>query len=53
MAEPEKILLADDEPQILGLLNDFLGGLGPAPDRHGGPILCQWMLDAGYTDLRK
>jgi hypothetical protein len=25
---------------------------GPFPDRHGGPILCQWMIDMGYQDLR-
>jgi hypothetical protein len=24
----------------------------PAFDRHGGPILCQWMIDLGYRDLR-
>ncbi len=24
----------------------------PIPDAHGGPILCQWMLDSGYADLR-
>jgi hypothetical protein len=24
----------------------------PTPDRFGGPILCQWMKDAGYQDLR-
>jgi hypothetical protein len=24
----------------------------PIPDEHGGPILCQWMLDSGYADLR-
>jgi hypothetical protein len=24
----------------------------PVPDRHGGPIFCQWMLDMGYRDLR-
>lgn len=24
----------------------------PAPDRYGGPILCQWMIDLGYQDLR-
>jgi hypothetical protein len=23
----------------------------PTPDRFGGPILCQWMKDAGYQDL--
>jgi hypothetical protein len=25
----------------------------PDPDRHGGPILCQWMIDLGYADLRE
>jgi hypothetical protein len=25
---------------------------GPFPDHHGGPILCQWMIDLGYRDLR-
>jgi hypothetical protein len=24
----------------------------PIPDRHPGPILCQWMRDLGYDDLR-
>jgi len=24
----------------------------PQPDRFGGPILCQWMIDLGYQDLR-
>lgn len=24
----------------------------PIPDAHGGPVLCQWMLDLGYADLR-
>ena len=27
-------------------------GVAPIPDEHGGPILCQWMLDLGYSDLR-
>ena len=27
-------------------------GLAPVPDEHGEPILCQWMLDIGYSDLR-
>lgn len=27
------------------------GGTTPIPDKHGGPILCQWMLDSGYADL--
>lgn len=25
---------------------------GPAPDEHGGPILCRWMIEAGFEDLR-
>jgi hypothetical protein len=24
----------------------------PGRDRHGGPLICRWMLDAGYADLR-
>jgi hypothetical protein len=24
----------------------------PTPDRYGGLILCQWMIDLGYQDLR-
>ena len=24
----------------------------PTLDRYGGPILCQWMIDLGYRDLR-
>ncbi len=46
--------------QLTGKFGYFRGYTGvpivdgePAPDRHGGPILCQWMLDAGYEDLRK
>lgn len=27
-------------------------GGSPTPDRHGGPILCQWMIDLGYQDFR-
>jgi hypothetical protein len=33
-----------------GLPVDMYGP--PAPDRYGGPILCQWMIDLGYQDLR-
>lgn len=25
---------------------------GPTSDRYGGPILCQWMIELGYQDLR-
>jgi len=24
----------------------------PEPDRYGGPLICHWMLEAGYTDMR-
>lgn len=27
-------------------------GLAPVQDEHGGPILCQWMVELGYSDLR-
>ena len=33
-----------------GLPVDLYGP--PKPDRYGGPILCQWMIDLGYSDLR-
>ena len=33
-----------------GLPVDMYGD--PTPDRYGGPILCQWMIDMGYQDLR-
>jgi len=33
-----------------GLPVDLYGA--PKPDRYGGPILCQWMIDMGYRDLR-
>lgn len=36
-----------------GYLRGYTGLPGtPAPDRHGGPVICQWMVEAGYTDLR-
>jgi hypothetical protein len=25
---------------------------GPSPDRYGPPILCLWMIESGYRDLR-
>lgn len=27
-------------------------GVDPVPDEHGGLIICGWMLDMGYSDLR-
>jgi murein DD-endopeptidase MepM/ murein hydrolase activator NlpD len=32
---------------------DGLPGDEPGPDLHGGPIICDWMLAAGYEDLRQ
>jgi len=28
------------------------GGGSPTSDRYGGPVLCQWMIDLGYYDMR-
>jgi hypothetical protein len=25
---------------------------GPHPDPHGGPVICSWMIELGYKDLR-
>lgn len=30
----------------------FPQGSTPTLDRYGGPILCQWMIDLGYYDMR-
>lgn len=46
--------------QLTGEAGYFRGSSGlpvamygaPTPDRYGGPILCQWMIDLGYQDLR-
>jgi hypothetical protein len=43
--------------QLTGPHGYFYGLTGipygsPAPDRHGGPIMCQWMIELGYRDLR-
>ena len=46
--------------QLTGKAGYFLGydglpvpeGGSPTPDRYGGPILCQWMIDLGYRDFR-
>ena len=48
------------EQQLIGEAGYFRGNNGlpvdmygpPKPDRYGGPILCQWMVDLGYQDLR-
>ena len=48
------------EEQLTGEAGYFRGYSGlpvvmygaPAPDRYGGPVICQWMIDLGYQDLR-
>lgn len=48
------------EDQLTGPSGYFRGysglpveeGQTPTPDRYGGPVLCQWMIDLGYRDLR-
>jgi hypothetical protein len=48
------------QEQLTGRFGYFRGYSGvlvfngdPVPDRHGGPVLCQWMIDFGYTDMRE
>lgn len=55
----DRELSAAAEAQLTGPSGYFRGYSGlPAPegvptlDRYGGPILCQWMIDLGYEDLR-
>jgi hypothetical protein len=48
------------QEQLTGVAGYFRGYSGlpvpengtPTPDRYGGPVLCQWMIDLGYQDLR-
>jgi hypothetical protein len=48
------------QEQLTGVAGYFRGYSGlpvpensiPTSDRYGGPILCQWMIDLGYQDLR-
>jgi hypothetical protein len=48
------------QAQLTGEAGYFRGSTGlpvsmygsPKPDKYGGPILCQWMIDLGYRDLR-
>jgi hypothetical protein len=46
--------------QLTGIFGYFRGFNGlpqqnnvPIPDRHGGPIVCKWMIEMGYQDLRQ
>lgn len=56
----DRELSREAEAQLTGPAGYFRGDSGlpfpeggaPTPDRYGGPILCQWMIDLGYRDLR-
>jgi hypothetical protein len=56
----DKELSPAAQDQLTGVAGYFRGLSGlpvpengtPTPDRYGGPILCQWMIDLGYQDLR-
>jgi hypothetical protein len=56
----DKELSQPAQDQLTGPAGYFRGfsglppkdGQRPSPDRFGGPILCQWMIDLGYKDLR-
>ncbi len=57
IGDRELSLAAQD--QLTGKFGYFRGFSGvpipngtPAPDPHNGPILCQWMIDLGYVDMR-
>ncbi len=49
-------LSAAAQSQLIGPEGYFRGMNGlpdnPRPDPHGGPILCPWMIEMGYADLR-
>jgi hypothetical protein len=56
----DRELSPEAEAQLTGPAGYFRGYSGltaedgtPASDRYSGPVLCQWMLDLGYQDLRQ
>jgi beta-lactamase class A len=59
VAVGDKELSPEALDQLSGPFGYFRGYSGvpqsagvAVPDRHGGPLLCQWMVEAGYSDLR-
>lgn len=58
IGDQELSVAAND--QLTGVAGYFRGynglpvpvGESPTPDRYGGPIVCQWMIELGYRDLR-
>ena len=57
----DRELSPEAENQLTGPAGYFRGYSGlpfpeggvPTLDRYGGPVLCQWMIDLGYGDLRQ
>ncbi|HWR65243.1 MAG TPA: hypothetical protein VN364_03915 [Bellilinea sp.] len=53
LSEPAQVQLTGDAGYFRGFSGlPPVNGV-PTIDRFGGPVLCQWMLDAGYQDLRE
>ncbi len=55
----DKELSQPARDQLDGKFGYFRGFTGvpqesgvPVPDRHGGPTVCQWMVEMGFEDLR-
>jgi hypothetical protein len=56
----DKELSSAAQEQLTGPSGYFHGFIGlpietygePKPDQFGGPVICQWMIDLGYRDLR-
>jgi LysM repeat protein len=59
IAVGDKELSQPAKDQLTGKFGYFLGYTAvpqtdgiPKPDRHGGPVLCRWMVEMGYQDMR-
>jgi hypothetical protein len=60
IAVGDRELSTEAANQLTGEAGYFLGYNGlplslyglPTPDKSGGPIVCTWMIDLGYRDLR-
>lgn len=59
VAVGDKELSPAAQDQLTGIYGYLRGYSGvpqssgtPVPDRHGGPLICQWMIEVGYTDMR-
>lgn len=56
----DKQLSEAAEQQLTGKFGYFWGYSGipqkdgiPQPDRHGGPVVCRWMVETGYPEFTK